>query len=61
MRQNIDGAELVPSVATSWEMSPDGTSYTFHLRKGIKWSDGEPFTADDMSTTTRTIWATRSW
>jgi len=31
----------------SWELSPDGTTFTFHLRKGMKWSDGEPMTVDD--------------
>jgi peptide/nickel transport system substrate-binding protein len=37
-----------PNVAKSWEISEDGTTYTFHLRKGMRWSDGEPFTADDF-------------
>src|SRR5690606_27646076 len=33
---------------TSWEMSPDGTTYTFVLREDVKWSGGAPFTADDL-------------
>jgi len=37
-----------PNVAESWEVSDDSSTYTFHLRKGMKWSDGEPFTADDI-------------
>jgi peptide/nickel transport system substrate-binding protein len=37
-----------PNVAESWEVSPDSTTYVFHLRKGMKWSDGKPFTADDI-------------
>ncbi len=45
---SYDGAELVPNVATAWEMSDDAKSFTFHLREGMKWSDGEPFTADDF-------------
>lgn len=40
--------EIVPSLATSWEWSEDYTALTLHLREGVKWSDGEPFTADDI-------------
>ncbi len=40
--------EVVPSLAESWEISEDGRSFTFHLRRGVRWSDGEPFTADDV-------------
>ena len=43
---NWDG--LVPNVAESWEVSEDSSEFIFHLREGIKWSDGEPFTADDI-------------
>ncbi len=35
-------------LAESWEVSDDGLLYTFHLRDGIKWHDGEPFTAEDV-------------
>ena len=35
-----------PWLAESWEISPDGKVYTFHLRKDVKFSDGTPFTAD---------------
>ena len=38
----------VPSLAESWETSPDGLVWTFRLRKGVRWSDGAPFTADDV-------------
>jgi oligopeptide transport system substrate-binding protein len=37
----------VPGGATSWETSPDGLVWTFHLRKDARWSDGAPVTADD--------------
>jgi oligopeptide transport system substrate-binding protein len=37
-----------PAQAYRWEMSPDGLRYTFHLRPGIRWSDGSPVTADDF-------------
>ncbi len=38
----------IPGVAESWEVSPDGLVYTFHLRADAKWSDGEPVTAEDF-------------
>jgi len=44
-----------PSLAKSWESTPDALTWTFHLRKGVKWSDGEPFTADDVLFTFQTI------
>ncbi len=37
-----------PELAKSWEVSADNKVITFHLRQGLKWSDGEPFTADDV-------------
>ena len=48
IRWNITGTEQIPNVAKSWEMSPDGKTYTFKLRKGMKWSDGTPYTAADI-------------
>ena len=42
------GTKIVPSLARGWEMSDDGKSFTLFLRKGMKWSDGAPFTADDF-------------
>ncbi len=38
----------VPSLATSWDTSADGLTWTFHLRHGVKWSDGQDLTADDV-------------
>lgn len=45
---------LIPDLATSWDVSPDGLTYTFHLAD-TKWHDGEPFTADDVVWTMDTI------
>ncbi len=45
---DLDGYKLVPHIAKGWEISEDGTSFTFYLREGMKWSDGAPFTADDF-------------
>lgn len=38
----------VPAAAERWEQSPDGLTWTFHLRAGLKWSNGEPLTAGDF-------------
>jgi peptide/nickel transport system substrate-binding protein len=40
-----------PDLATSWDISADGLNYTFHLKTGIKFSDGTPFSADDVKRT----------
>jgi peptide/nickel transport system substrate-binding protein len=37
-----------PGLAEAWEWNADGTELTLYLRKGLKWSDGEPFTVDDI-------------
>ena len=39
---------LVGDLAESWDISPDGLTITFHLRHGVKWQDGAPFTAKDV-------------
>ena len=38
----------IPGLAERWEISPDGCTYTFHLRTNLVWSTGEPITADDV-------------
>lgn len=39
---------IVPAIAESWTVSPDGKEYVFNLRKDAKWSNGDPVTADDF-------------
>jgi oligopeptide transport system substrate-binding protein len=39
---------IIPGLAKSWNISPDGKTYTFHLRDGLKFSDGSPLTANDV-------------
>jgi len=47
------GKDLAPApdLATSWTIAPDGLSWTFKLRDGVKWTDGKPFSADDVAFT----------
>jgi peptide/nickel transport system substrate-binding protein len=40
--------KVVPNLAKSWEIDDEGRIFTFHLVKGVKWSDGKPFTSDDV-------------
>ena len=45
---NLVGVETRPGVYEDWSISDDGTSWTFTLRRGMKWSDGEPVTTEDV-------------
>ncbi len=40
--------EVIPALAKGWDISADNKTYTFYLREGVRWSDGAPFTADDV-------------
>jgi len=40
--------KVQPNLASKWEVEQDGKVFTFHLVKGVRWSDGQPFTADDI-------------
>lgn len=44
----LDGKDIVANLAEKYEISTDGTEFTFYLRKGLKWSDGKPYTATDI-------------
>jgi len=48
VRYSPDYKSVIPNIAESFKASDDGKEYTFVLRKGIKWSDGSPFNADDV-------------
>ena len=51
LQMNNYTLKLRPCLAESWEISPDQLTYTFHLRHGVKWHDGQPFTAVDVKYT----------
>src|SRR5574341_859986 len=46
-----DPKKIIADLAERWAASPDGKTYTFHLRKGVKWHDGQPFSAADVKAT----------
>jgi len=45
---NLESQEPEPGLAESWSVGPDQKTWTFKLRKNLRWSDGEPLTADDV-------------
>jgi len=48
VEENYLTGEIEPGLAESWTVSPDRRTWTFTLREGVRWSDGAPFTADDV-------------
>ncbi|MFT4182264.1 MAG: ABC transporter substrate-binding protein [Rhizobium sp.] len=48
VRWNMEFTKVLPNLAERWEVSDDASQFTFHLIEGARWSDGHPFTADDI-------------
>lgn len=53
------GGKIEPWLAQSWEISPDGRNYTFHLRKDVVFSDGQPFNAEAVRMNVEAVLANR--
>ena len=51
LTQANEEGQVEPVLAREWEVSEDGCTYTFHLAEGVKWHDGEPFSANDVAFT----------
>jgi len=47
VKSSDDGTAIEPCLADSWDISEDELTYTFHLKKGVKFSDGTPVTGED--------------
>lgn len=58
---SADQQQIQGQLAESWTISADGLNYTFHLRPGVKWHDGTPFTAEDVKFTMDTAVALPTW
>jgi peptide/nickel transport system substrate-binding protein len=48
VKLSLDGGGVEPNLAESYDISDDAKTFTFHLREGARWSDGDPFDADDI-------------
>lgn len=51
VRRDPKTLEPIPNMAEAWTVSPDGKTYTFKLRRDMRWSDGQPITAQDFQWT----------
>ena len=47
--RDVNGVEIIPDLALGYEVNDDFTSYRIDLRPGVRWSDGEPFTTEDIT------------
>lgn len=59
IRLNQETQQMEPALAESWEFSDDDREIVFHLRQGVRFSDGVPFTAADVVFTFRALWDPR--
>src|SRR5579883_3617409 len=57
---DVNYPALVPALAKSWEISKDGTQYTFKLREGVKFHDGSPFDAEAVKFNFDRFWNEKS-
>jgi peptide/nickel transport system substrate-binding protein len=57
---NQQTQDIEPALATRWTLDPDGRTYTLHLRQGVVFSDGSPFTADDVVFTFEALYDPKS-
>jgi peptide/nickel transport system substrate-binding protein len=58
LEYNNGTQEIEPGLAKSWEKSEDGLRWTFHFREGVRWSDGHPFSVDDVIFTSTVVYDT---
>jgi peptide/nickel transport system substrate-binding protein len=58
VRLDLKTFELFPGLAESWTVADDKKTWTFKLSKGLRWSDGKPLTADDVTFTWRVVYDT---
>lgn len=56
-----ENGQVVPKLATDWVASEDGLHYTFHLREGVKFHNGNDFTADDVKLFCGASFRDESW
>ncbi len=59
VRTNLATQDVEPALAERWDVSDDGRTYTFHLRKDVTFSDGAPFTARDVAFTLSAVFDAR--
>ena len=50
-----ESGRLLPELAETWSVTSDGLTYTFNLRRGVRWHDGQPFTSADVKWTLETM------
>src|SRR5262249_14082483 len=60
VRINRSTYDLEPWLAERWEVTPDGQTFTLHLRQGVTWSDGIPFTSADVLFTLKAVFDPKS-